>query len=311
MPTQQIYFGNGVSLLDANSLYLDSGLTICAPDGWYSDGTIVRQQIGCVLLPPDNCSCGTPCSTISISSRDFSDAEFDIPFSSTSTGAVVIRIQPQLPYAIPLGFMGKYNGNFYNAGTGAVNGYMRGTPTNQPTFFGNSVYINDCDLDAPRSLTANNVLWNGTDWVNTGTLTAYTNPTQNVIISAAETEVVLVIPKTTATPSNYSLVIQVFCGAGFDVSMSCPAALPSFMSGNVVSSPVGNCSNVMNNTFYYAPFSGGLGQLALNNFVFQDPNGEYPLSDGYYRTTLLASPNDYIHVVNGVIVSIFKEPTCP
>jgi hypothetical protein len=64
MPLPQTFYINGVSLESSSSVFLDPNLTVCAPDGYYSDGTIVRQQVDCILLPQQTCPncCNEPCS---------------------------------------------------------------------------------------------------------------------------------------------------------------------------------------------------------------------------------------------------------
>lgn len=55
MATSSSYYINAPSLASATAVYTDADLTICAPSGFYSDGSISRQQIGCVLLPQQAC----------------------------------------------------------------------------------------------------------------------------------------------------------------------------------------------------------------------------------------------------------------
>lgn len=63
MPLAQIYYINGSSLGSATAVFLDPNLTVCAPDGFYQSGGVVRQQVGCVLLPQQSCPtcCNNPC----------------------------------------------------------------------------------------------------------------------------------------------------------------------------------------------------------------------------------------------------------
>lgn len=59
MATESTYYLNGPSLASSTCVFLDADLTTCAPNGWYSDGTVVRQLIGCQLLPQETCpECG-------------------------------------------------------------------------------------------------------------------------------------------------------------------------------------------------------------------------------------------------------------
>ncbi len=49
------YYLNGPSLGSSTAVFTDVDLTVCAPDGFYSDGTISREQVNCVLLPQQVC----------------------------------------------------------------------------------------------------------------------------------------------------------------------------------------------------------------------------------------------------------------
>lgn len=61
MATSGSYFLNAPSLGSATAVFTDTDLSICAADGFYSDGVIVREQVGCVLLPQQTCpSCPPP-----------------------------------------------------------------------------------------------------------------------------------------------------------------------------------------------------------------------------------------------------------
>jgi len=64
MPIQQPFYINGPSLASATAVFLDAALTLCADDGFYSDGSITREQVGCVLLPENTCpDCTCTCIT--------------------------------------------------------------------------------------------------------------------------------------------------------------------------------------------------------------------------------------------------------
>jgi len=60
MATTASYYLNAPSLGSATSVFTNEGLTTLAPDGFYSNGVIVREQVGGVLLPQQTCpSCAT------------------------------------------------------------------------------------------------------------------------------------------------------------------------------------------------------------------------------------------------------------
>ena len=55
MATTVNYYLNGSDFDTATGLFTDSALTICAPDGWYSDGDRHRQMKSCTFLPSVAC----------------------------------------------------------------------------------------------------------------------------------------------------------------------------------------------------------------------------------------------------------------
>lgn len=55
MPISTTYYLNAPSLAQATAVFTDATLTNCAPNGYYSDTIITRQQIGCVLQVAQNC----------------------------------------------------------------------------------------------------------------------------------------------------------------------------------------------------------------------------------------------------------------
>jgi hypothetical protein len=55
MAVSSTYYLNGPSLGSATAVFLNAALTVCASDGFYSDGVIVRELVDCVLLPQQTC----------------------------------------------------------------------------------------------------------------------------------------------------------------------------------------------------------------------------------------------------------------
>jgi hypothetical protein len=60
MATSGSYFLNAPSLGSATAVFTDTDLSICAANGFYSDGVIVREQVDCVLLPQQTCAACPP-----------------------------------------------------------------------------------------------------------------------------------------------------------------------------------------------------------------------------------------------------------
>lgn len=55
MATQNLYYLDAPSFSSATKVYTDAALTTVAPDGYYSDQSISRQQVSGVLLPQITC----------------------------------------------------------------------------------------------------------------------------------------------------------------------------------------------------------------------------------------------------------------
>lgn len=61
MATRSTFYLDGLNLSSSTSVYSDEQLTTLASDGWYSDGSIARQQIGGILQAVEDCdNCGEP-----------------------------------------------------------------------------------------------------------------------------------------------------------------------------------------------------------------------------------------------------------
>jgi hypothetical protein len=102
MPLPQTFYVNGVSLGSATAVFLDPNLTVCAPNGYYSDGTIVRQQVDCVLLPQQTCPncCNEVCSSwafsVTVGSATFeyiecqTQAETQVTWAAPAEGDICV-----------------------------------------------------------------------------------------------------------------------------------------------------------------------------------------------------------------------------
>jgi hypothetical protein len=63
MATLGTYYYDSSSFTNATTIYDDADLTIVSQNGWYSDNTIVRQQISGVLYAGQVCATPTPVPT--------------------------------------------------------------------------------------------------------------------------------------------------------------------------------------------------------------------------------------------------------
>ena len=299
MATSSTYYLDAPSLSSATVVYSNAALTTVAANGYYSDGAIMRQQLGGVLLPPVICpACAVPCGgTISASgAQGIYYLNTDL---GTDTGAVVIEFDP---FSVPDGIVAVFNSVIYNGVSSPNHGWLQGT-AGLATYIGNTSA--DCGIVANSPYTLNEFQYNGTSFVALGT-------TESVTILAGQTELtasdpgttVMVIPKTAASPSILNLSFIGPCvGTAFNISVSCPAALPSFASSTVNAGSATACADAIDQTYYVAYVNGGSGVLGLYDLVFSDANGQSKLSAGYYKTTAAGANNWFQVDANGVIVA--------
>jgi hypothetical protein len=66
MATSATFYLNAPSLASATAVYSNASLTTLAADGYYSDGTIVRQQSSGSLLPQSTCPSCAPSQSFTI-----------------------------------------------------------------------------------------------------------------------------------------------------------------------------------------------------------------------------------------------------
>lgn len=299
MATSGTFYLDAPSLSTATVVYSNAALTTVAANGFYSDGSIVREQISGVLLPPVTCpSCSVPCGgTINASGAQ------GIYYLSTdlgsATGAVVIRFNPQ---TVPDGIIAVYDGDIYNGVSSPTFGWLQGT-AGLPTYIGAT--SGDCGIVAGSPYTLNEFQYNGSTFAPLGTTTSVSVLSGQLDFTAsAPGNTVMVIPKTATAPSILDLTLIGPCVATvFDILVSCPAALPSFASSTMNANSTAACSDAIDQTYYVAYVGGGSGVLGLYDLVFSDANGESKLSAGYYKTTA-AGTNEWFQVdANGVIIA--------
>lgn len=315
MPTySQPYFLDGTTLSDSTAVFLNSGLSIPAPDGYYADGVIIREQVGGLLLPQFQCpACGFGCGDglTTIGDEGAYYLNIDTGTLPTSVGAIVIRFATG---AIPDGIEVTYDGQVYNELSSPFYGYLA-APPGLTTWIGKSIW--DCGLVSGSPHNAKVYEFDGTSFIWTG---AYENititaPQVNLTPEAPDNNPgdlwpVMVIPKTSPTPSILSLKVSAVCGTtGFLLDISCPAAIKSINASDRYESILGICSATLTNKLYPVRVNGVSPYLGLYDWIFIDQYGSIKAADGYYRTNNLSGGNDTIQVQNGVVIAITNE--CP
>lgn len=316
MPLAQTYFLNGSSLSDSTAIYTNSAMTTLAPDGWYSDGLIIRQQLSGVLQAEQVCpSCEFPCGGTVSATGSSGAYVMNIGTGSLSSdvGAIVVRFDPA---AVPDGIKVVYNGITYNSVSSQNHGWLGGVPSGLPVFLGLIGGQASCPagsiVGGPYTLTE--FSWDGTSFVPTGdTQTISVVSSQNKTTVSSPGECVMVIPKISPTPSSLEISCYGVCtDTQFDVSIECPALLKKFKGSIKVDNlddPAILCALPIGESYYVASVNGVYPLLGLYDWVFSDQYGISVLPDGYYKTNNVALPDTAIQVQNGVIVQLVN--VCP
>jgi hypothetical protein len=313
MAINSIFYLDAADLESATSVYLDLSLTLIAPDGFYGDGTITREQSGGVLLEAEDCAaCATPCGT-SISTAG-NQGVYQINLDvGIETGAVRVIINPQ---SIPDGIRVTYDGVVYNKISSPIYGVRQAPNPGHYTIVGTTGFTDDCSFfPSGATITQDIYLYNRNipgpnKWELTGgtqTNVIAGPPSPDFFIESSEFgSCIMIIPKVNATPNIMLIEIIGPCGGtGWSFSAACPAALPTFSASNVFATADVPCAQILSNTYYFAKVHTAVDTfVGLYDYVFTDENGEFPLANGFYLIDNVAAPNKVIQVQNGVVIGI-------
>jgi hypothetical protein len=320
MAINSTFYLDAADLTLATAVYLDLALTNIAPDGFYGDGTITREQSSGILLTAEACAaCATPCGTSIGGGGSTGVYQVNLDVGSTETGAIIVTFDPQ---SVPDGIRATYDGVVYNKISSPINGAFQCPNPGHFAIIGSTGATSVCGSWYPAGQTQTNPVYlynpslpgpnkfepTGTTQVDVivGTSSAPTLLPDYFITSASMSQCVMVIPKPSPTPSAVLIEIIGPCTTtGWDFSAFCPVALPSFSASNVFTKGPEACGNAMPNTFYFAKVHLAADTyVGLYDYVFTDVNGQFPLANGFYLTSNVAGPSKVIEVDNGVIVSI-------
>ena len=302
MATQSTYYLNGPSLLSSTAVFTDANLTTCADDGYYRQGTVVRQMVGCVLLPPQTCpSCVDECGGGTIeTANNYSVSTISLETGQTpsSIGAIVIRFNP---LNVPDGIQVEFNGVVYSAVSSPTYGYLFGL-SNMPTYLGPT--SGDCGLvsGSPHVLDVYN-WYDGAFQAPTTTESVTILSGQLDFTATSPGQCIMVVPKTVAIPSIIDVKIISPCPSNdFVLEVDCPAALSSFACSTGFAESETACAGDEPETYYYVHVNGSGGVLGLYDWVFYDQNGETVLPNNYYKSAACPGSNEWFRVEDGVIV---------
>ena len=297
------YYLDGPTLSQATAVYVNAALTVCAPDGVYSDGSITRIQTGCVLGTAKFCpSCGTNCDETSFNDKGnvgVYRSTIDLGNDAGDIGAIIIRFDtPKNPH----GFKAVYDGITYNSFSSPIYGYMT-APSGLPVYMGDQ--DDDCGITS-SSFIANNYDWDGGGYNYNGTTSIISVlPSQtNLTVNGPGTSI-MVIPKVNLNPSSLDITVESPCGSDFAVYVSCPTVLFPTYTSQVAPTDELVCEYEDNLIYYNYPVNGNGVTLGLFDWVFIDPYGESVVGDGYYHApTMLPGAYDWFLVQNGVIIQM-------
>lgn len=303
MATSSSYYLNAPSLGSATAVFTDEALTTCAPDGFYSNGSIVREQVECNLLPQQTCpSCATPCGTSISASGEQGVYLLDLG-TGTDVGAVIVRFDP---YSVPDGIRATLGSTVYNKLTSSVDGLHQSSTSGHFTYVGQTSA--DCGISGTTYPALTEFSYNGTAFVATG-------DTQSITVSAGDVSLgtsapgncLMVIPKLTPSPSVINFEVVGPCsGTAWAISVACPVMLTGFSSSVVAVSSVAACALYETVTYYNASLASTPGTVGLYDFVYADAYGSTPLSAGYYKATgSITGSNDWFQVSSaGVVIAL-------
>lgn len=299
MATSSLYYLNSSSFTSATAVFTDPALTVPAPDGWFSFGGVVRQQIGGVLQAVVPCpSCFIECDNQLAQSGD--DGIYNVTFNTGfNVGAIVIRFDP---LNIPDGLLATYDGVDYNGVVSPQYGWLQGGVAGEPSYIGR--VADDCGISG-TTYVLDNFRFQGGSFVFDGTTPSVTvNPASVVTTPNNPGNCVMVIPKVNASPSSVYFKVVSPCSPGsFNLEVECPALLQGFASSNVNGSSTAACNDILDQTYYVAHVNGSGGVLLLYDYVFADAYGQTPLSAGFYNVSGMSIHFDWIQVdANGVVI---------
>lgn len=295
------YYINAPTLSAATAVFDDPAMTICSADGFYADGPIVRQQVGCVLLPPQECPfCGAECGCSFNGPVNRGVYYFSVNLG-TAIGPVEVRFDP-MDY--PNGIEVTYDSTVYNTVVSSFFGPLS-APAGLATYVGYDG--EDCGIVGTHTLEEFEFRSSDNSFHDLGT-TDVVNilASQNQMTFSSPGTCVMVIPKPNATPSNMLVKVISPCDKdSFDITIYCPGdgdVYPIGGSGEggpgelICGYPSGDL------TYYVIPVSGDGTTFGLYDFVYEDSGCTIPLADNYYLSSNCPSPYQWFRIENGVIV---------
>jgi hypothetical protein len=294
------YYINAPTLSAATAVYTDAAMTTCAADGYYAEGPIVRQQVGCVLLPAEECPlCEINCNSASWENPVNKGVYYFNVKLSTTTGPVVINFNPS---SQPNGIEVTFDSTVYNTVVSPLFGALS-APAGLPVFIG--LDTEDCGIVGTHTLEEYALRTDGMHDLGTTDVVNVLS-TQMQLTWSAPGNCTMVIPKPNPTPTN--LTVKVISPCEYDdfrINISCPNSssvyeIPGNSEGGpgelICGYPAGSIP------YYVIPVNGDGTELGLYDFMYYDAACTIPLVDNYYLSAACPSPYQWFRIENGIIV---------
>ncbi len=297
-----IYYIDADDKNKVTGVFTTPNMTTSASDGLYSLGDGVAYYVNSgALADIVTCpTCAEDCSTFSEGGDGVSLAQelYKFPVElNTTTGAVIVRLRPNQDFFGNLSSTPNHAGMMISSlGSSSYNSYTSSLDGFVEKFFSHSGVVAPLPSSGSATIPFTIKEWDGTNYNLGGT--------QNLVVNSGEVtsatggaEYVMVIPKTTATPSRLLINLFLVKSQLFNVNVACPAALPSFQ----IAGPI---------TVYHSTFSGGTGGVPVRyNYVFTDANGVTKVSAGTFNTTGVSNMVSITVDANGIITKVIGSFT--
>ena len=280
MGTIGSYFLNGPVLATSTGIFTDEALTTDALDGYYSQGTVVRQLQGGVLLPRQTCpSCATACPAAAAGVATL--GVYLIPIElEAATGAVKVTFNPN---TVPDGIRATYNGVVYNGFSAVNDGYHATTISDGLTYMGDAAA--DTGLVATHSL-AEYELYDGTFTANGDTASVVVTSASVSTSTGDPGNCILYLPKTLSAPTTLLIeIVQALTEApSWALNVGCPAPITDTLDSTHVN-PVDGCTTTAPyiDTIYLGKVSGTASVPTLYDWAFVDANAVQVKAVGDYK----------------------------
>jgi hypothetical protein len=296
MSTSITYYIDAPSLLAATSIYSTPSLTFLAPDGFYSDGIISREQVGGVLLPPQTCpACGVPCS----------ETKSNMPVSGKGVFTISVEVDAGTG-VIPILLTGMTKGVGIIASMGAVvknsvystiYGYIS-SPPGSPTYVG---IDGPCPVAGTYPLTVYRYNDITSAWEDSGSSSVASPTAANIQTTPLDPgQCWIPFPKPSATTDIVIISFYAICkDTEFEIAIGCPESLIPVVSTVVAESSAEACELAFTEDYYMFGIVGGV-SIQVNDVIFTDQNGQFPLAAGYYGIG-----GEYMQIdANGVVIEV-------